>query len=348
MEFENDTNSRSIFLVDPTIYLDGYLCASHFTCAAIGIPINFLLMGFITGLERLRSQRHVIWLSVGFSNIFVLLFHLMEMLATHWASAPAEKICAWLYGLPYMALFLNHFLSFIERHLCLKHSKWYKTHVTNGWIVSVQIGSFLLLGLIIKGHLIFGSAQDRSGVQWKMNPAQVGIVSSIILAWFILCLVGQTAVWIHTSRKYPSAAVCRLRMQRLAVSSNGNVVQSIDDDVMDDNCSSQFVQIGEERISRLELEAGRSVTISGVALLITATPALVTLILVAACLTYYVPVEELKSCSQLTKIFFYLRGLIPVYCSSIDPALFVTCRREIRSALRDKVFVCRSSVIPAK
>ena len=112
-------------------YIDGYLKTSHLIMTAIGIPLNLGVIALVVGMKRLHLQRTFTWLGVGFANVFLLLYHLIELHSVSWPSPVAKKICFAIRGLPYMVLLLGNLLSFLERQICIKYSKWYKLHITN-------------------------------------------------------------------------------------------------------------------------------------------------------------------------------------------------------------------------
>ena len=327
---EEDNNDSALlnkqWLMDPTLYLDDYLSVCHLVCAAIGLPLNLSIMTAVIGYQRLRCQRCFSWLGIGFSNLFILVYYLTEFLSARWPSPITDELCALFNGLPCPVLLLNYFLSFIERRLCLKYSNWYKHRVNNKWILIAQIGSFLFLFLAFKGRHLFGAAPLR----WQWSFPELKVFCGFFLGGFVLCLAGGAAVLTISSRPYPSImADFEMTMMRITT------VNGESDSDHRPSFDNPFVQIGEERVSKLDLEAARSLTISGVTLLLAASPALVALILLAECIQYGSP-EELSGCSQWAKCFYYLRELLPVHCSFVSPIVFVVYSRDIRGALRDK------------
>ena len=156
--FSNSSLQSDKWLLDPSLYFDDFLSMFHLMCAGIGIPLNFGVAIIIVGSRRLRSHRTVTWLGVGFSNIFLLTFHGLEVLAVHWPKSVASQICSSIHDLIFPTLVLGSFLYLLERQLCLKFSSWYKSHATSYWyVVAGQIGSFVILLLAIKGRLLFGA-----------------------------------------------------------------------------------------------------------------------------------------------------------------------------------------------
>lgn len=330
------------WLLDPALYLDEYLVMSHLVCALVGIPANLLVAAVVLGWERLHLQRNFAWLGVLFSNVFVLAFNAAEVVAALWPSPVVGQICSLTNGLPCPALVLSYFFSLLDRHLCLKHAKWYKRHVTSCWtVLAAQLGSFVILCLVIKGRHLFGSAPIR----WQSGPADLTVLGSCFLAGFVLCLAGQAAVWTTSRRDYPSA-VADHRHHATSLAKDPAEEEEIDDD--DDQQgparSSPFVRIGEERISRLDLEAARTATTSVLIFMGFFIPSLISLALLVSCVHHQpgddedVDGGEAADCSHWGRIFFRSRGIIPIHCASISPFILVILSRDVRAALRDKLW----------
>lgn len=329
-------NSTQEWLLDPGAYLDDYLIVSHFTFAAIGIPLNVCVVGIFLGFRRLRSQRHFSWLGVGFSNIFLLVSHLLEALAAYSSSPIALQLCSCFLDLAFPCLLLNYFLSLLERHFCLKHSTWHKAKVSMGWIVTCQVGSFLILCLALKGrHLL-----EAFPFQWQMSPSDINVASSFIVAGFFMCIVAQAAVWTTSNQaRFTFVIDTGTELRQINEPSKEKSVTTVEDEreATCEKVSSPFVHIGEKRISRLDLEAAHSLTISFVTLMIGTIPALVTLIFMAACIQATAPGVR-PDCIHLVVTVYYLREFILAHSAILSPIIVVSRSREVRSALRDRGF----------
>ena len=324
---ENDvdnasSSSKEQWMLNPSLYINGYLSISHLVFTSIGIPLNLFVMGIIIALKRLHLQRTFTWLGVGFSNLLVFALHLAELQAVHWPSSSADKLCALLKDLPYFSLILNHFLSFLERHLCIKHSNWCRRHITSCWIVlAAQFGSFVVFFVIFKGRHLSNSFP----LQWQMGSADLAFGLYLALPTFVLCLTTQVALWAISRWAYPSA-----KDNHIALRQFGGNAQ--DPQWMEENeGSSPFVHIGCERVSRLDVEAARNLTASGLIIVIFFIPYVASLIHLAGCLA-----EEATSPDRAAQLFYYARELISIPCSSISPISFVIQSQDIRSALRDR------------
>ena len=332
--------------MDSSVYLDGYVTVCHLISGLIGIPLNILIMVFIVGLRRLHLQRTFTWLGIGFSNILILTYNLAELVAVHWPSPFSSSLCAFLTGLCASMMIFNWLLSLLERYLCIKHSKWYRRHITSCWIVlATQIGLFIILCLISKSHYFIDSSNSLRRWQWDLQDLK--LIGSFCLAGFLVCVITHGVVWLGPiSRKYPpvgSIVFYRqigLQAQRPEQQQLGEDQQvepeliAVDIESQQQQ-SSSFVQIGEERVSRLDLEAARCISISFWILLILAVPAMFSVIQLALCLKW---TSNMQECNDWVKILIYSRTLIVLHCFIIGPVLFVFLSRDLRSAMRDRGF----------
>ena len=342
--FSNGSNSsQQNWLMEPALYLNEYLTGVHIICGGIGIPFNLFVGTFIVALERLHTSRNLFWIGVGLSNLFILIFHLLEVIAAQWPSPLIRVVCAWFNGLPYLTLLLSYFLSLLERYLCVRHSIWFKRHITNGRIVVSQLGSFLFLFLAFKGRHLFGAVP----ICWQSNPTDLNVLSSFVVSGFFLCFVVHLAVVFTSNRNYPPAEIDQQQrhISSQRVSGNFDPDQSPGDEESNlRGNSSPFVRIGEERVSRADIEGARIVSGSFLILLFLAAPSFFLLVTLDGCLQYGLP-EELSGYTGLAQNLYYFRGLIPVHCSSISPFIVVFFCRDINSALRQRIMTLRRKIL---
>lgn len=330
---ENVSSSQQ-WAMDSALYLDKFLSVWQFTCAVVGIPLNLIVIAVVLGLRRLHLQRTFTWLIVGFANLIVLIYCLLEVVAVHWPSPTAGQLCAWLKGLPSSFITVSWFLSLLERHLCLKHPNWYKRNIPSCWtLLSLQTGSFVILFLLMKcRHFIF-SAPLR--LQWSLNDFKFSF--GFALAGLLLCLVAHATVTIVSHKNYPpiSAVVDWIALDPVEQMEQG-VTEKGDEGPQK---NSAFVCIGKKRISRLDLEAARSMVINCGTLIVSAVPATITWILWATCVigTSSSELPTSRDCSDWVRAFLFTRLIIiSIHCSFICPTIFVFLSRDVRSALRDR------------
>ena len=325
------------WLMNPSLYLNDHLCVSHLVFASIGIPLNLCVITFVIALKRLHLKRTFTWLGIGFSNVFLFIAHLAEARAVYWPSPSSDQLCALFSGLPYLTILLSHFVSFLERHFCLKHPNWYKRHITSCWIVlSAHFGSFVVLCLIIKGRHLF----QPFPFLWQLGTSELTAGICIPLTTFALCFFAQMTLWAISRWTYPSTRVVNIALW--SFNSIGNVEEGPPQVAAAENGTSSdaetvspFVEIDGERISRLDVEAARVLTFNGLIVLLFFIPPFLSLFHLVGC--FQLIGEELIKCSANTaQLMYYLRELVSIPCSFISPISFFFQIRDIRSALRDK------------
>ena len=320
-------------LFNTFLYIDGYLQITHLLFPIIGIPLNLGVMALIVGLKRLHSQRTFTWLGVGLCNVLVLLAHLNEFLVVYWDSPVAKQIYVTLGGLPYAALLFSNFSSFLERNLCVKFSKWYKRHIKSCWVVLAgQIGFFLAVCIVIAAgrHLLVTFIMSQSHQQQMPNISDLKIYSSCVLTAFAVCVATQVSMTIisrytRSTKRRDEGIKFRTIVPNLEVGVSMERKETI--------CP--FVQIGQERISQLDVEAARTVNIIGLVHLISYIPGFVTLAHVIECFQQ----NESSRCSRIIQMLYYMRELISIPCFSFSPIYFALKSRDIRKALWERV--CR-------
>ena len=321
--------SDNLWLLNPSVYLENCLSISHLLCIYLGIPYNIFVMTIVLFCRRFRSPRNFTWLGIGFSNVLILVYYLTESLAVSLESSVAGKICDLLFGLPQLSLVLNHSLSLLERYLSIKYSKWHKRRITNNcWIIPpVQLALFFVLFLISKGHHIFGFAS----LQWPPIQSDINQVITVLLFGVGICVAFQAALWTISNQNYPelpSVAPVEIALQPLE--SNGMEEESPSEEI--GRTQSPFVRIGGERISRLDLEAARSVNINGLLMALFVVPPLLGLVALARCRS---AMSLSLECAHLVAMSVYLREFVPTYCSFVSPTSFLSLNRDIRTFVKD-------------
>ena len=329
---------NSSWMLDPAIYLDSYLSISHLITALIGIPLNLIIAVIIIWSKNLRNARNFSWLGIGLSSIFLLLSNLSEFLAVHWPTPAIQSLCSSFQGLPYHSLLLNLFISLLERHLCLKFSRWHSKWVAgNCWIIPiVQIGSFAVLCMLIQGRHLF----EAFPFQWQVNLPDLKVLSSFILASFILCWAGHATLWASSSRDYPPAQILDHSITINCCLSKHSCA------VVEDDPNGPFVLIEGERVSQLDVEAARTITLSGFIILSSYIPSLVGLAYLAGCLGGMSESKVSNDCTLLVQIMYYQREIISIPCFFVIPIYFFVSSRDLRSAFRNRRRQCFPETLP--
>lgn len=308
----NSTLQQSFSPIDRSLFLDQNLLTCHLTCAMIGIPANLFVMGLIMGSKRLRNPRTFVWLGVGFANILLLCNQLIEFVSVCWPSPETIKMADWILGMPHLNLFASSLINVVERHLCLRFPKWHRENVTNNGILFIHVGSLIVQVFIVKGRQFYGdlcvTCVTLSGFDFTVNSCVAG---------FVACLAIQFVLSATFSRTYPpSHGLRHPPVSSLTIN------------------NSPFVQIEDERVSRLNMKAAHAAMMGGLALLVFAAPPMIFAAFgLGSCLSSTGP----TGCIERFQIFVYCVEFAPIYCSVVSPVLFVSLSRDILSMLRDRL-----------
>ena len=355
------TNNSEVQIAYPFFLMDYLLATNHVVCNVIGLPLNLLTAGFIILKPRLHQTRNILWLGVAFSNVLVLLEHLVEFYAYHFESETAKKIFSLVAGLPYGSLMMNLFLSLIDRYVSIAKSSWYRSNVTITWIVSAQMAFFSIICVMMKGPYFF----EILPLPPRITITELKLFSVIGFFTLLLCIFGQ--IFVYTKVK------CFLRLEReIDASTDGGALNQQEtnsktteligeeplgepkpENSLDDfhrhqaaeaaaasrkktavNTSPHFIQIGNQVISRLELKAACHALDSVTLLLVFALPTYATFVLaISANCSLDITHINRQDCSMYLWTFAYTRGISLIYVV-LNPIFFAVQSRDLAKALK--------------
>jgi len=151
---------------------------------------------FIIFRRRLRRQpRILMWIGIGFSNIFFLLYNILEPIG-YFYTTEAEDFCRihfFLVGFPGAAFLMYNFLSLVDRYLSIFHPVWYRRCVTVRLVLGIQLAAFVVLFFLMKSHYIFGLIKVECNV---VHPLDRTFYIVFIVCFLILCSTGQLTIYI--------------------------------------------------------------------------------------------------------------------------------------------------------
>jgi len=134
------------------LFMDTFIAVGHLICACFGIPLNVTVIFFIIFRRRLRRQpRILIWIGIGFSNIFFLLSNILEPIG-YYFSTEATELCLvhfFLLGFPGASFLMYNFLSLVDRYLSIFHPVWYRRCVTVRLVLGIQLAAFVVLFFLL-------------------------------------------------------------------------------------------------------------------------------------------------------------------------------------------------------
>lgn len=339
----NETWNQSDFtflLIDPTI------TTTHLACVSIGIPLNLFAATVIVCFKRFHRNRNVQMVAVFLSDLFILVAHAIELYAFHGHSETARNVFAIILGLPYASLFMNLFLNLMDRYLFLSYPAWYKQNVTVGFIVSMQMGCFAFLCVALKGPYIFSSFSFHPEVSiFDYNLFSLMSFTMLMLCFGALvttCL--KTKQYLAIPQRDPSlrnVAIVQQVLKRSAVVSvhyqaaDREEYSTILAMKKENSQAKHFVRIGNHSVSRLELEATRTVSTTVALLLLCCLPGLVIMLLSAECLKNS---AKLGDCESALWRIAYAKELLLLY-TVFQPIFFIVRSQDFVAFLQ-----CRMSI----
>ena len=355
-------NFTSYAPVSHLIPMNKFVATINVICSVVGIPMNVLTAVFILLKRRLHQTRNILWLSVAFSNVFILLHQLVEFYAYQFKSEAAEKIFILVLGLPDTSLALNLFLSLVDRYVCIAHSSWYKRKVTTTWIISGQIGCFSILCVLTKGHYLFGFIplpEELATTDMKI----VRIVGSIFV---LLCLVGQISLYfkvkyyLDLGKEADTPVSSHIRAQynykaRQPQAKNMQITEFMGGETQEENSlddfhrhraaaaslqnrqatkSSFFIHVGNNKISRLDLKSARLAVENVSLFLVFFLPFYVAFMFAisADCISVNI---VLQKCSPYLWTAIYTRGIV-VFYAIVSPIFCFTRSHDLSQALNPR------------
>ena len=357
MNYSADVRKDHGSSISTSLLMDNFLATNHLVCNLIGLPLNLVTAAYIVFKSRLHQTRNILWLGVAFSNVLVLLNHLVESYVHQFQSETAKNIFIFFAGLPYSSLMLNLFLSLVDRYVRVAHSVWYKRKVTITLIVSGQIGCFSILCVLMKGPYLIEIIHFSS----QFTMTELKIVSIVGFVTLLLCAVGEIFVYLKVKYYlgFEKEADTTLAIRRRAFTRKEQITQTtefVGGESLEDSLigfhhqqttasvkelvvtpSPFFVHIGGQEISRVELAAARTALDSVTLFLLFALPSFLTLNLTvyADCFpatavtgTFHVR----QDCSKYLWTLAYTRGRMLFY-PVVNPILFTTRSRDLSQIL---------------
>ena len=315
------------------IYMDTFLCFTHFGCASIGLPLNFVVISTILHSKRLRQSRNITWLGIAFSHIIILFNRIFELVVYVTQDRTLCSIFVFMVGLPHAILLLNSFLALVDRYVSITYFSWYKRHVKSHYIVVGQVIAVSLLIIVTKFHYIRDYIFRLANVDCYVNSSDGIEVSVVIHILIMLCIVGQIIVYCKTKKILTNAANPRLTISAVHFERRGNlqtpegsVIMVINGDETNCDTSRQqrrFLRKDMKTISHLEVEATRNLIAGIFSLFVFAIPSCALFTIGMGCVHLFNDVEK---CSAVIWASAYTSGLSS-FITIYNPIFFIfRCR----------------------
>lgn len=201
----NSTSSRNWFLTgQDRVLTNDFSIISNIICSLAGIPLNTFVAYLILRYKRLhRRPRNIFLLGIIFANLLAFLPAVLETISYY---GPAEEeassagpICKLLvatFGLPYVFLLLNLFLSLIDRYIAVTHPLWHREKVT---VFRASL-SLILGGFIVTFVTKFVYLSGMFPLTCKLPFIHTKSLGGTLVVLFILCVTAHFAVYTKTRK----------------------------------------------------------------------------------------------------------------------------------------------------
>ena len=309
------------------------------SCVSIGVPLNLLIAVVIIVQKRLHKPNHIFWLGVIFSNLFAQLVSFNELLVFYLLpdNKPACWAFAFLVGLPYANLLLNLLLGSMDRFVAITYPLWHKNKVTIRCIVAAQLTGVTLITIIFKSDFFNGTLKNITCRQHHPHGKTIVITLTILV---ILCLFTQIAIFLKTKTYFKQQREGRcqsLRSQRNDQSTSIRLNRLGDNREHPRNSPEYFVHIGNETISKLEVEATWTLAQGVASLGIISSPILIAMLGAFFCNQFY------DDCTAVTWMIPYFRELVLAH-TIYNPIMYIYRSQEFSAALRRKICLGNANV----
>ncbi len=329
-------------ILDPVRYVEDSLIICTTVLTIIGFPINLFLLGAIFFFKRLHLNRNFVWIGIGFSNLFVLVAHLMFALSARATSASTRALYVWFASLSDITATWNIVSAVFERHICVTYSEWYKRRVTICWIIALQLVFFVFIFVIFTGLANLFEEYLSTFFSGFWNLKLVGTLVTMILPF---CLTGLIALFRdQTRREYPPIEISLINIQTRNSSPNNSADYQPTDGAtkvaeQKSNNKGYFVYKGKNRVSQMELGARRTFHYLALIHLIFMAPTLISFISVLICLQAKSSSGiDALGCGSFMGALYYIGVIMDCLHSSIvNPVTFALLSGDILVSVKSKV-----------
>lgn len=303
-----------------------FLFASYTTFGVIGIPANLVVIGTIIRWRRLHFPRNILWLGVGISNVGNLTCFLLRVLfvlsENSWS---IQARFSWFCGLFSATRLLIMLLSSLERHIYLTSSSWYKSHISNRWLLALQCNCFFLIFLVASAFSQIPDDTEEDFQSSFFTSSNFKTIGTILLGLFPICLTGVFMARFKIVQENPPIEMFHLSQFR---PDDGG--ESSADGTVPVERPSHFVLVGDKRVSRIEAEAADSVNFSLIIFLVfIMLPSIVLYVVSSVCIQVS---SKAEACVPYAWCFFYASTFLNAFYSGIlNVLLFVLYNHDLRS-----------------
>jgi len=174
---------------------DEFRSTNHFLLAAIGIPLNLLIVMVILTNRRLKKKpRNILLLGVTLAGVFTLLTILAEVLAHRYQNVVLCKIFGLSTGVAYTCLLYNLLLALLDRYLAVVYPLLHRKIISVRNVRIVQVIGAVVIFFLIKWPYIFGVIPLQCGLI-LLEGKTIAVLNALLM---LLCVIFNVIVYTNT------------------------------------------------------------------------------------------------------------------------------------------------------
>ncbi len=174
---------------------DEFRSTNHFLLAAIGIPLNLLIVMVILTNRRLKKKpRNILLLGVTLASVFTLFTILAEVLAHRYQNVVLCKIFGLSTGVAYTCLLYNLLLALLDRYLAVVYPLLHRKIISVRNVRIVQVIGAVVIFFLIKWPYIFGVIPLQCGLI-LLEGKTIAVLNALLM---LLCVIFNVIVYTNT------------------------------------------------------------------------------------------------------------------------------------------------------
>jgi len=296
--------------LEPNVYIFIFNCV----CCLISFPANFRVTVLLIQSKRRLLARNVILIHLILSSV---LTSITDMIAVIYYLWPIESLCCFsesIIGLSYVAFCFNMLISLIDHYVAITNPLWHRRQVTVRRAIIWPFVLNLILALSVKWMFINGTSLEICCAIQVMHFETV-IAALIILC--IFCFTFLVIVYLKTWKVLPrpSRTVKISRKQQLPSINkscnperegndfNAAIATTSDESArIERNAAERMsIHVGNDALSRMELEATKTFLIGAIPLLLLPIPGVIYSLSTIICLH----LNGIETCGGMTSLVAY-------------------------------------------
>lgn len=310
-----DQNGRIKNPLEPNIYVFIFNCL----CCFISLPANLCVAILMLKRHLVSKARHIILLHLVLSSLFTSFNDIIAIIYYIW---PMESLCC-IYestiGLSYVAFCFNLLLSLIDHCVAITNPLWHRRNVTLRPTIIWPFVLNFILALSVKWMFISGTALQMC------CAIQVVHFEALVVTWLVLCLsclIFLVIVYVKTWQVLPRPSrTVNVQVETILIDVPSNTKSKLER-----TNTGMSVHMGNDAITRMELEATKTFLIGAIPLLLLPLPGLIYSFSTLICLYQ----GTAQNCDTMTSLVAYFEKLMSLH-AVVHPITNLLINKDLAS-----------------